>query len=164
MTNDQATADAARAAADAAVGNLLRCWVREIAVPEPADGILRLELKASGARVEAPVAYWSAAGWHRFGSALIRRDGAADPAGVTADPAALAGLLAREAGAGRGELADLVARAADSAANAAAFLAARLASPADPPGTTPFLSGEQALILGHPMHPVPKSRGGLTGP
>ena len=168
--------DPVRAANAAAVANLLRCWVRETSVAEPADGVLRLDLKAGGVRVEAPVYYWSPVGWHRFGQVrMIRRaehGKRADRTGVLADAAALALLLEREAAdAGgadpdaaidQGSGTDLVARVADSAAHTARFIAARRVARCDPAGTTPFLSAEQALILGHPLHPVPKSRGPLT--
>lgn len=171
--------DPVRAANAAAVANLLRCWVRETAVAEPADGVLRLELKASGVWVEAPVYYWSAVGWHRFGQVrMIRRaehGRRADRTGVLADAAALALLLEREAadpddkqhqqGIGIDDHipeTHLPPRVADSVAHTARFIAARRAARRDPAGTTPFLGAEQALILGHPLHPVPKDRGRLT--
>ncbi|QTE01354.1 IucA/IucC family protein [Streptomyces cyanogenus] len=56
--------------------------------------------------------------------------------------------------------ADLVARVADSLRRSAAFVRHRREHPADPPDL--FLSAEQALLLGHPLHPIPKSREGLT--
>ncbi|MEV5385728.1 IucA/IucC family protein [Streptomyces sp. NPDC052721] len=55
---------------------------------------------------------------------------------------------------------DLVARVADSVRRTAAFLQHRREHPADTPDL--FLSAEQALLLGHPLHPTPKSREGLT--
>ncbi|MFJ9350671.1 IucA/IucC family protein [Streptomyces sp. NPDC101237] len=55
---------------------------------------------------------------------------------------------------------DLVARVADSLRRTATFIADRRAHPADGPDR--FLSAEQALLLGHPLHPTPKSREGLT--
>ncbi|WP_225826693.1 IucA/IucC family protein [Streptomyces naphthomycinicus] len=59
-----------------------------------------------------------------------------------------------------GDGADLVARVADSVRRTAVFLRHRREHPADPPDH--FLSAEQALLLGHPLHPTPKSREGLT--
>ncbi|MFF7474358.1 IucA/IucC family protein [Streptomyces sp. NPDC008092] len=56
--------------------------------------------------------------------------------------------------------ADLVARVADSLRRTATFIADRRAHPADGPDR--FLAAEQALLLGHPLHPTPKSREGLT--
>ncbi|MFD4599945.1 IucA/IucC family protein [Streptomyces sp. NPDC058464] len=55
---------------------------------------------------------------------------------------------------------DLVARVADSLRRTATFIADRRAHPADGPDR--FLTAEQALLLGHPLHPTPKSREGLT--
>ncbi|MGW7425156.1 IucA/IucC family protein [Streptomyces sp. NPDC054813] len=55
---------------------------------------------------------------------------------------------------------DLVARVADSLRRTVTFIADRRAHPADGPDR--FLGAEQALLLGHPLHPTPKSREGLT--
>ncbi len=153
----------ARAAADAAAAeNLLRCWVREQGVAEPENGTLRLLLPASGACLRVPVRYWSAAGWHRFGRPVLHgAPGDAPPV----DAVTLASLLSREAAyaaapaAGGG--ADLVGRVADSVRHTALFLAARRAD-TRPATADPFLAGEQSLLLGHPLHPTPKSREGLS--
>ncbi|AZM59669.1 MULTISPECIES: IucA/IucC family protein [unclassified Streptomyces] len=56
---------------------------------------------------------------------------------------------------------DLVARVADSVRRVAVFLAERRKDPADPHPDL-FLAAEQALLLGHPLHPDPKSREGLS--
>ncbi|UFR01853.1 iron transporter [Streptomyces sp. Go40/10] len=63
-------------------------------------------------------------------------------------------------GYGPGDGVDLVARVADSVRRTAAFIRHRRQDPTDPPDL--FLSAEQALLLGHPLHPTPKSREGLT--
>ncbi|WP_405896113.1 iron transporter [Streptomyces sp. NBC_00104] len=55
---------------------------------------------------------------------------------------------------------DLIGRVADSARRVAVFIAERRADPADHPDR--FLAAEQALVLGHPLHPTPKSRDGLS--
>ncbi|WUB70655.1 iron transporter [Streptomyces sp. NBC_00576] len=55
---------------------------------------------------------------------------------------------------------DLVARVADSVRRTATFITDRRAQPADGPDL--FLAAEQALLLGHPLHPTPKSREGLA--
>jgi siderophore synthetase component len=57
---------------------------------------------------------------------------------------------------------DLPFRVLDSTRRVAAHLADRRARPDAVPGATPFLTAEQALLLGHPFHPAPKSRDGLT--
>ncbi|MBL1085132.1 iron transporter [Streptomyces actinomycinicus] len=61
---------------------------------------------------------------------------------------------------GTGDGGDLVARVADSARRTATFIRHRRGHPTDHPDL--FLSAEQALLLGHPLHPTPKSREGLT--
>lgn len=59
-----------------------------------------------------------------------------------------------------GEGIDLVARVADSVRRTAVFIAERRKCPDDRPDL--FLTAEQALLLGHPLHPTPKSREGLS--
>ncbi|MFF7729128.1 IucA/IucC family protein [Streptomyces sp. NPDC008001] len=155
------------AADAAAVENLLRCWIRETGVPRPDGPALHLPLPATGTALTVPVRYWSAAGWHRFGPPAMA-DGPDDAPAV--DAVTLAALLGREAAhrAARGgcpatgETADLVSRVADSARRTAAFLADRRARPADPAAAELFLYAEQSLLLGHPLHPTPKSREGLS--
>lgn len=155
------------AAQAAAVENLLRCWVRENNRPAPADGIFRIPLPASGTALLAPVRYWSPTGWHRFG--LPRLADAPDHA-PPADAVTVAALLTREtfadspdagraAGDGLGGV-GLVVSVADSLRRVAAFVSDRREHPADGPDL--FLAAEQALVLGHPSHPSPKSREGLS--
>ncbi|GAA2448299.1 IucA/IucC family protein [Streptomyces macrosporus] len=174
--------DPVSAADAAACENLLRCWVRENGLtppegPEAPDapgggGVLRVPLASCGLVLEVPVRHWSATGWHRFGRPV--------PAGAEPSPGAssaapvdavtLAALLAREAahrgavvpGTAAGESAALVGRVADSVRRTAAFLADRRARPEPPPAVDRFLDGEQSLVLGHPLHPTPKSREGLS--
>ncbi|MEU3753681.1 IucA/IucC family protein [Streptomyces olivoreticuli] len=157
-----------RAAADAAaVENLLRCWVRENDIARPDGGALRLPLTASGTALHVPLRHWSATGWHRFGPpALV--DGPADAPPV--DAVTLAALLGRDAEhravppcrPPAGGVAELVGRVADSVRRTAEFLADRRARPADPDGDDLFLYAEQSLLFGHPLHPAPKSREGLS--
>lgn len=154
--------DPARGADTLATETLLRCWVRETGVAVPAGGLLDIDLPASGVRLRVPVDYRSATGWHRFGRPLL-------PSGRPADVATVAALVVREVGAREDGAraaaylgADAVARILDSTRRIAAYLAARRAAPDDPAGTTPFLAAEQALLLGHPFHPAPKSREGAS--
>ncbi|WP_033286202.1 IucA/IucC family protein [Streptomyces sp. NRRL F-525] len=159
------------AAQAAAVENLLRCWVRETNLAAPTDGTLRIPLPASGTALHAQVHYWSPTGWHRFGLPCL----ADVPHGAPpADAVTVAALLAREAAVRDGDSAtgaaalatapetvtDLVARVADSVRRTVTFVSDRRARPADGPDR--FLSAEQALLLGHPLHPTPKSREGLS--
>ncbi|MET9855504.1 IucA/IucC family protein [Streptomyces sp. NPDC006450] len=162
-----------RVAAEAAsVENLLRCWVRETGLEQPAGPVLRIPLPASGAALLVAVRYWSAAGWHRFGPARIEGVPADAPA---VDAVTLAALISRE---GRGPgtaapgdggpadpgAADLVGRVADSVRRTAEFITDRRQRPAAPApvGADRFLTAEQSLLLGHPLHPTPKSREGLS--
>ncbi|MFD3479972.1 IucA/IucC family protein [Streptomyces sp. NPDC058695] len=59
-----------------------------------------------------------------------------------------------------GDGADLVGRVADSVRRTADFIAHRRSNPHDT--TDLFLAAEQSLLLGHPLHPTPKSREGLS--
>nr|WP_306970553.1 IucA/IucC family protein [Streptomyces afghaniensis] len=166
------------AAQAAAVETLLRCWVREADLPAPADGVLRIPLPASGTALIVPVRYWSPTGWHRF--ALPRLADAPDHA-PPADAVTIAALLSRETSAdghghGHGHGNDhghdhgddghgvdgveLVAGVADSLRRVTSFLS----DPREPrvDGPDLFLTAEQSLVLGHPLHPTPKSREGLS--
>ncbi|MFC5909055.1 IucA/IucC family protein [Streptacidiphilus monticola] len=155
--------DPAVAADAAATECLLRCWVRETGRCEPPGGVLRVAL-GDGLCLAVPVRYWSPAGWHRFGQARLVAEIGTD--GHPVDAVTMAALLARESGitadrAGVRHTAELAARVADSVRRTARFVADRRDTPAAAPGTTPFLEAEQALLLGHPLHPTPKSREGL---
>ncbi|MYV39274.1 iron transporter [Streptomyces sp. SID1328] len=155
------------AAQAAAVENLLRCWVRETGLDAPDNGTLRIPLPASGTALVTPVRHWSPTGWHRFGPPRLA--GAPEHA-PSVDAVTLAALLTRESpgrtdavepqGTAPADGADLVARVADSQRRTATFLSDRRAHPEESPDL--FLSAEQALLLGHPLHPTPKSREELT--
>jgi siderophore synthetase component len=160
------------AAETAAVENLLRCWVRETGLRAPDDGMLRIPLQASGTALHVPVRYWSPTGWHRFGLPYLSTGPAPCP---PADAVTVAALLARETSAGNGSGGsdtagppanapsagpDLVARVADSLRRTVTFIRERREHPADGPDL--FLAAEQSLLLGHPLHPTPKSREGLS--
>ncbi|MFI1049023.1 IucA/IucC family protein [Streptomyces griseoruber] len=183
-------ADPHTAAQAAAVESLLRCWVREAGLPAPADGTLRVPLPASGTALLVPVHHWSPTGWHRFGlprladapeqsppadavtlAALLSRETPElpetpdvpeplEPAGTPAQPRP-AGTPASPRPAGHGiDQVALVARVADSVRRTTDFIRERRKHPTDGPDL--FLAAEQALLLGHPLHPTPKSREGLT--
>ncbi|MGW7511506.1 IucA/IucC family protein [Streptomyces massasporeus] len=163
----------------AAVENLLRCWARETDQPAPADGLLRIPLPASGTTLLAPVRYWSPTGWHRFDpprladapdhappadavtiAALFTRETSSDGSGIGPAHDSLPTGAPSPATAGFGDGAGLVAGVADSLRRVAGFVTARREAPADGPDL--FLSAEQSLVLGHPLHPSPKSREGLS--
>ncbi|WP_407698431.1 IucA/IucC family protein [Streptomyces cyaneochromogenes] len=148
------------AAQAAAVENLLRCWIRETDIPAPDNGILRIPLPATGTDLLIPVPYWSPTGWHRLGHPRLAD--APDHA-PPIDAVTLAALLSREASERANTTSaatDLVARVADSVRRTVTFISERRDSPAE--GADLFLTAEQALVLGHPLHPTPKSREGLS--
>ncbi|WP_030184400.1 IucA/IucC family protein [Streptomyces violaceorubidus] len=159
------------AAQAAGTENLIRCWAREADVSAPDDGVLQLALPASGTALVVPVRYWSPTGRHRFGPARLA--GAPDSA-PPVDAVTLAALLVRETTRAPGpDGPDLVARVADSVRRTAVILrdraertvdvpAGHRADPGEHSGPDLFLAAEQALLLGHPLHPTPKSREGLT--
>lgn len=149
--------DPLRAADAAGTENLLRCWTRESDLPRPDGDTLRIAFPASGTALLVPVHYWSATGAHRFGAAALENAPADAPPADAATVAVLIGREGGESGAG-----DLVARVADSVRHTAGFIEQRRRSPADPAGADLFLSAEQSLLLGHPLHPTPKSREGLS--
>ncbi|MEU5212946.1 IucA/IucC family protein [Streptomyces sp. NPDC020742] len=180
--------DPAVAADAAGIEHLLRCWLRENGTWRPAGGRLRIPLQAGAGALYVPVRYWSPTGWHRLGAPTLEDA----PAGAAPlDAVTLAALLRREAAHsgdrrasdggehrvadvdGRpdpdsepaltpdGAGAELVGRVADSVRNVAVFLADRRTRPADEHAAL-FLEAEQSLLFGHPLHPTPKSREGLS--
>ncbi|WP_331447581.1 IucA/IucC family protein [Streptomyces xanthochromogenes] len=150
-------ADPEAAAEAAAVENLLRCWVRENDLAAPDGPLLRIALPASGTALLVPVPYWSPTGWHRFARPALHGGTAGAP---PADAVTVAALLGREAGLSGG--ADLVGRVADSVRRTADFIADRRSRPGPREDADLFLTAEQSLLLGHPLHPTPKSREGLS--
>ncbi|GHB51023.1 hypothetical protein GCM10010331_43100 [Streptomyces xanthochromogenes] len=150
-------ADPEAAAEAAAVENLLRCWVRENDLAAPDGPLLRITLPASGTALLVPVPYWSPTGWHRFARPALHGGTAGAP---PADAVTVAALLGREAGLSGG--ADLVGRVADSVRRTADFIADRRSRPGPREDADLFLTAEQSLLLGHPLHPTPKSREGLS--
>lgn len=150
----------ATAVADAhSTAALLRCWLREGGAARRDGDDLVFDLTASGTQLRAEVRYWSECGWHRFGDVRLGT-------GVPADATTVATLLCVEGAAAQGggsdAIADLVDRVIDSSRRIADHLAFRGDEPVDAVAATPFLEGEQALVLGHPLHPTPKSRTGLS--
>ncbi|WP_151477597.1 IucA/IucC family protein [Streptomyces albicerus] len=92
-------------------------------------------------------------------AASAQPDASAEPI-TSAEPAASAqpdAAAERQASADDG---DLVGRVADSVRRTVVFITDRRENAADGPDL--FLSAEQALLLGHPLHPAPKSREGLS--
>lgn len=154
-------ADPSVAADAAATDALLRCWIRETGAPVGRAGTtFALDLPVGGSRIEAEVIHRSPTGWHRFDRPRLA-------SGRACGAAALAGALASE-------IADrcdrdpaatnaFARRVLESADVITSHLAARRRAPEDPTSPLSFLAGEQALLLGHPFHPTPKSRPGVAG-
>ncbi|WEB44063.1 iron transporter [Streptomyces yunnanensis] len=154
-------ADALRVGDAAAMETLLRAYVRETGIDVPAAGqALLLDLPASQLTLSVPVRYRSATGWHRFGAPRLAAAG--DGSSLPADASLVAAALIRETTLGRGAPAhhgaDAAARVLNSARRTATHIERRRAESPDDEGPTPFLDSEQALLLGHPFHPAPKSR------
>ncbi|MET4926779.1 IucA/IucC family protein [Streptomyces sp. PSRA5] len=157
--------DHLRAADSAATETLLRAYVRETGVEVPGDGgVLYLPLPCSALTLRVRVLYRSVTGWHRFGA--VRVVTSQQGGSLPADAALVAAALVRESTLGRGALphlgGDAVARVLGSAARTGAHLVRRRAEKPGARGPTPFLDAEQALLLGHPFHPAPKSREGAS--
>ncbi|MFI6789551.1 IucA/IucC family protein [Nonomuraea sp. NPDC050383] len=173
--------DASRAGEAAATETLLRAYVRDLAIPVPAaEEELILDFPATGVRLRVPVRHRSPTGWHRFGEPLLAggtpetaasgtaapataaRAGATQAGVAPAGVALVAAVVVREtavrAGLPAHRVSDATARVLDSARRATAHLAARRAEGPDAPEAAGFLDAEQALLLGHPFHPAPKSR------
>lgn len=142
-----------------ATATLLRCWVREGGPARREGGDLVLDLPSSGTRLVAPIRYWSRCGWHQFGSARL---GTGTPADATTVATLLALEMAGQRSVGPDAIGDLVDRVIDSTRRITRHVAVRGAETARRSGATPFLDAEQALVLGHPLHPTPKSRSGLN--
>lgn len=157
--------DALRAADSVAVETLLRAYVRETGtdVP-PSGGVLYLELPCSALTLRVRVLYRSVTGWHRFGGVRVVTSGRGGS--LPADVGLVAAALVRESTLGRGAPphrgADAVGRIVNSAQRTGAHLVRRRAEAPGARGVTPFLDAEQALLLGHPFHPAPKSREGAS--
>ncbi|MEV6286924.1 IucA/IucC family protein [Kribbella sp. NPDC051770] len=134
-----------QAAVDAHLNAILRCYTREAGV-EVAPG--PLSFPVGDAEVTAQVLHASPTGLHLFADVAVN--------GEAPLPEQLVRLLAVDAD--PSEVDDLAARTAESVRNVATFFA----GPAAPdPGR--FLAHEQALLVGHQLHPAPKSRDGLSG-
>ncbi|WP_244502355.1 IucA/IucC family protein [Streptomyces oceani] len=144
--------------------NLLRCWARETGLAAPAGETLRVPLPASATALCVRVHHWSTTGWHRFGPPQFEN---APADAMPLDAVTVAALLGRESGHRSGaavpsdEVTALVGRVADSVRHTGVFLAERAAAP-EPVVSDRFLEAEQGLLLGHPTHPAPKSREGLS--
>jgi siderophore synthetase component len=163
--------DGETAALAAATETLLNCYLRE------ADGwridgeTLVIPLGDGATALEATVSYRSPTFRHRYeqpirlvgggggvGDYDVNGTGQGQPVGL----ATLLGLLLDELGGGH--QIDLVERVAESVRSVGRFVDARRYDIdrlwSGEPLT--FIESEQALLLGHPLHPTPKSRTGMS--
>jgi spermidine-citrate ligase len=162
---DQADAEAAATAA--ATETLLNCYIREAEGWRFEDDTLRIPIRGGQATVVAGVGYRSRTYRHRY--TLPVQLAVGDTAPCPIGFAALTGLLLEELTPLRPDSpavqpVALLARMVESVQNVAGFLVARSDDidrlwSADPLG---FVESEQALLLGHPLHPTPKSRGEMS--
>ncbi|WP_328709217.1 IucA/IucC family protein [Microbispora hainanensis] len=145
-------------AEEAALGALLRCWLREVAIP---GGHVRaagphLTLRVAGTPVRVRV----------HGGIALRFDGPPEhlaegrwrPLGLSPLVALVEQELDGGLDGGNEEFAAQV-RAGREAVAAILAARARAVPPADP-----WLASEQALVAGHPFHPAPKARSGDDWP
>lgn len=187
MTEDealigQATSRAHDAAVSAAIETLLNCYVREggawRAVPatdvpelvEPGDTHLAVfPLAHLTATLLVGVRYLSPTRRHRFRMPVTMILAGEKPFAITLETVAemLVGALAgRDDTAARpADTSAALARVRASARNVATFLEARDEEIDELFAAQPlsFIDSEQALLLGHMVHPTPKSRTELSG-
>ncbi|MGD9697116.1 MAG: IucA/IucC family siderophore biosynthesis protein [Thermoleophilia bacterium] len=158
--------DAATAAATQA---LLNCCLREdprwrIAPAEGPDRTheARLALPGLDAELVAGISHLSPALRHRFAlpAGLATGDGPARPLSAHALAALVVDAIARDDPRGAGRPTVLMERFLDSVHAVAGDIDARRDDLERLWGAAPlgFIDSEQALLLGHPTHPTPKSR------
>ncbi|MGW3914653.1 IucA/IucC family protein [Streptomyces sp. NPDC005070] len=142
----QLTAGDMDAAADAyAAAPLLNCLLRELADPTGEPGVFRLRASRRELRVR---------GTRRPFAPDLRADGTWRRLTHPELVALAAGELRRFTGV---DNTGLPAEMTDSRDVVAALLRARARTT---PPEDPYLRSEQSLIMGHPYHPAPKTRGG----
>lgn len=181
-----ATTLAQQAAGRRSMETLLNCYCREVAAPEgqlsvgPLFGqsdspasvhlalrstggrALHLRLPLTGERVLTVVDSACATGNYRYLSPMYCK--APGKPWALLDWQALAGLLLRELSLkyeqpGNDELLQQI---ADSVAVTTAVLGTARPAPFAPEPLLAFIESEQSLLFGHPFHPAPKSRQGLS--
>lgn len=164
----------ARAAEESTMSALLNCYLRETLLSKPGglcegahtEGddqgeVIRCRLDYLGVEFILPLQYRSVTGRHlfRFPAWLVV---GGEGKRVELDHVTLAALIAKELSLwtdGGADLSEFVLRVLDSARQVALFVRE---APQSAPATSPFLASEQSLALGHPLHPAPKSRQGMS--
>jgi L-2,3-diaminopropanoate---citrate ligase len=154
--------EALRRARAAARERLLNATVRELGPAPAGPGPWRLELLSGGALV-ADVDHWSPSGHHRWADeVLLETDGSRRPVGDDEFVDLLLSVIDSAVDETRPDrVAALAEQVRNSVARTARYLAApERPEPEDAPGRTRH--AEQALVFGHPFHPVPKSVQGVA--
>ncbi|MHA6482889.1 IucA/IucC family protein [Paenibacillus sp. strain BS8-2] len=160
-----------KAAEDLSLQSFLNCYLRETGAcawqRERAPGLwgqVIVPLTHLRMALLIDVSYRSLTGRHRYGGKVLLQSAGAQPAQV--DPITAAMLLAREltdsSGVQDHKQLGLLSRMIDSCKRMELYLHMRsgdLESIHAPSFT--FIQAEQSLLLGHAMHPTPKSREGL---
>lgn len=163
-----AQSDPSRHAADVATCHaLLNCYLREGGPAHwEGDGtrqVVAIVGADDGAQVQVAVRHRSATGHHRFELPAVLReaDGDRHELDVPTLAARLVDRLAHGDPRGPGEVATLLARVSDSHAEIARVVEARRSDVERLWGAEPqqFIDTEQALMIGHLLHPTAKSRG-----
>ncbi len=149
---------------------LLNCFLRETehwSVEDLADGrtVLRITLALDGRDLVTPITYLSATARHQYAlpPLLVERGGPLalppgdEPLGQPVDLTTLVALLTDALG---GTDPSLVERIADSVDNVERYLTERAGEIDHLWSAAPltFIQSEQALLIGHQLHPTAKSR------
>ncbi|NEE03865.1 IucA/IucC family protein [Phytoactinopolyspora halotolerans] len=164
-------ADPAEAADHATMHALLSCWIRETTgwalVPRTSDAsvgeaVLRIPLERWGGHVDVDVARVSATFRHELTlpPRIVVGGLPARPIGLST----LATLLADELDGPDADVKALLGRVLDSSSAVHGYLTDRTGEVDRLWSPEPLTFGEteQALLLGHMVHPTPKSRGEMT--
>ncbi|MDN4073976.1 IucA/IucC family protein [Fictibacillus terranigra] len=154
-------------AEQATIKSFLNCFLRETrnAEGKPANGQLILTLHHQNIELIIPVKYWSPTGRHLFTFPIMfRTKGGGKP--ITADYLSLATLISKELllQQGRDDAEDeLVLRVIMSCRSMKDYIEKRIkdAGKLTEKDFT-FIEAEQSLLLGHLMHPTPKSKQGMS--
>ena len=123
---------------------------------------MHIRLPLTGERLLTVVDSASATGNYRYLSPMYCK--APGKPWALLDWQALAGLLLRELSVKYGQPAndELMQQIQDSVAVTSAVLSAACPRPFSPTPLQAFVESEQSLVFGHPFHPAPKSRQGIS--
>jgi siderophore synthetase component len=166
-------------AEQAAIQNLLNCYLREVDSGERlsmdaragntareildrvgANDFIRCSLSRQGIQLIASLRYWSPTGRHLFHFPLYYQP-VEQTELLKLDYVRLADLIVKElaeSAGGKGDQDEFLFRVIQSCGNVQQFVQQRRRDSKLYAFTSSFIQTEQALVFGHPMHPTPKSR------